>query len=269
MPTPLEFRDQYFNIAVEIECDDHNTMTCSTSTYHVQLNEYFMMNWVAGRPQRDHYDAVTAGSTRDIWFSTHQQDIRSAAMGKGSPDDYGLALEWAVHSGRVRSTQAAIQRYFDDNMGIDCSGFATNYLIADGRMPNTNDTKRNHGASGYFNLNNAVNDVTDIQQGDLLIFMNGAAPMQQPAGVGHVMVVESLDAQCSAAAPYGSMRVVESTGSNHAETSLSDSVYTINRITPTGSRIGAHGPQTRCMVLTVTRLTNPNFHVSVMRVPKP
>lgn len=100
----------------------------------------------------------------------HRESILNAAMGKGSPRDYELALEWAAASGKVPNpTQAAIQAFCDERLGIDCSGFVTNYLVACGKKPNSPSIVRNTNAASYFSTSHAVNDSTDIRQGDLLV----------------------------------------------------------------------------------------------------
>jgi hypothetical protein len=263
MPTPLEFREQYLNISVDIEVDDDAAMMCRVNRMKVRLNKYFMMNSHLGTSERTHFDAVSAGSNKDIWFRLHKAHIRCAAMGKGAPDDYGLALEWAVHTGRIKyPSQPSIQRYFDLNMGIDCSGFATNYLIASGKLGDSIETRANTSAASYFNPAKAVNDPSDVRQGDLLVLMDGNRVMEKhtdgTGGTGHVMVVESFSAQCSVEFPYGSMRVVESTAAKAANPKLSDSIYKVEKIV----KKGGHVP---CMILVNKRLGASGFHVSVMR----
>ncbi|HEY5328840.1 MAG TPA: hypothetical protein VIJ79_03065 [Acidobacteriaceae bacterium] len=261
MPTPLEYMSQYRDISVDIE-DDMAMMCCHMS---VRLNSYFMMNWTTGSIPMNEYSAVTSAAgagSHKAWFGLHSDDIRCAAMGKGKPEDYGLALEWAVYSKRVENSQPKIQTYFDRYMGIDCSGFVTNYLIANGKLKDRNTTRQNTGADFFFNLANAVNDPSDVRQGDLLVFMDGNRVMENhkdgTGGTGHVMVVESFSAQCSVEFPYGSMRVVESTAAKAANPKLSDSIYKVEKIV----KKGGHVP---CMILVNKRLSASGFHVSVMR----
>ena len=113
----------------------------------------------------------------------------------------------------------------------------------------------NTSAASYFTPARAVNNVSDIRQGDLLVYMEGNHAKTNP---GHVMVVESLSVLCSPQYPYGNLRVVESTGADAANPKLSDSIYKIDKIT-------SKGGQVPCMILTTTRLGKPNFQVSVMR----
>ena len=129
MPTPVEFMKQYRNLKVKAVMDDSVARVCREVTYRVQVKKYFMMNWTEGTEQKKDYDAVTRGSKKNVWFNTNKERIRNAAMGKGAPRDYALALEWAVLSDRVKNlSQGSLQTYCNNHLGIDCSGFVTNYL---------------------------------------------------------------------------------------------------------------------------------------------
>jgi hypothetical protein len=130
---PRSSCSKYRNLKVNVVIDDPVTRVCRISTHHVQLTKYFMMNWSAGTDQLSDYQTVTQGS-KDAWFQTNKEHIRTAAMGKGAPRDYELALEWAVRSKQIPVvTGATLQHYVDEHLGIDCSGFVTNYLIAAGK----------------------------------------------------------------------------------------------------------------------------------------
>lgn len=253
MPTPVAFMNQYRSIVVNVEADDPTERVCQNLAIAVRLNKYFMMDWTAGTSEVTHYDTVTAGSAKSTWFQQNKERIRTAAMGKGSPADYGLALQWAVYSKKIGNpTQAAIQSYFDQNMGIDCSGFVTNYLIANGKKAYSANTVRNTSAESYFSAANAVNDPTKVHGGDLLVFMHGNSVLHGP---GHVAVVESYIAQCT---PGGNMRVVEATAAAGAHPKLLDSMYSVEKIIEKG------GPAP-CMILVVKR-HGVSGRVAVIRV---
>jgi hypothetical protein len=174
-------------------------------------------------------------------------------MGKGAPQDYELALEWAVRSNKIRTvTQATLQTYCDDHLGIDCSGFVTNYLVACGKRTYTSNLVRNTSAASYYNAAAAVNDASQVRQGDLLVWMDGNSVKRNP---GHIAVVESYVAQSMAG---GNMRVVEATGASGANPKLLDSMYTVERIIP---RAGAVP-----MILVVKRHGVSGSRVVVIRV---
>lgn len=225
MPTPVQFMQQYRNLRVNAVIDDPVAGVCRMGTHIVQLRKYFMMDWTAGTEEMRDYTKVTRGSRSDAWFQANKGRIRTAAMGKGAPQDYELALEWAVRSHKIANvTQATLQTYCDDHLGIDCSGFVTNFLVACGKRAYSSNTVRNTSAASYFNAAKAVNDPTQVRQGDLLVWMDGNAVRRSP---GHVAVVESYVAQCMAG---GNMRVVEATGASGANPKLLDSMYAVEQI---------------------------------------
>ena len=254
MPTPVEFMKQYRNLKVKAVMDDPVAMVCREVTHQVQLTKYFMMDWADGTEERRDYNAVTSGSKNDAWFQANKERIRNAGMGKGAPQDYQLALEWAVRSQKIRNvSQGTLQTYCDDHLGIDCSGFVTNYLIACGKKAYSNDTVRNTGAASYYNVGNAINDSNAIRQGDLLVWMNGNAVKRNP---GHIAVVESYVPQCMVG---GNMRVVEATGAAGANPKLLDSMYSVEQIVNKGNGVPV-------MILVVKRHGTSGSRVAVIRV---
>lgn len=254
MPTPVQFMQQYRNLRVNVLIDDPIVQVCGPGTLVVQLKKYFMMDWAEGTEERRDYNAVTRGSKSDTWFQANKERIRTAAMGKGAPQDYELALEWAVRSNRVPNlSQVTLQTYCDDHLGIDCSGFVTNYLAACGKRTYSSNTVRNTSAASYFNAASAVNDSTQVRQGDLLVWMDGNSVKRNP---GHVAVVESYVAQSRAG---GNMRVVEATGASGANPKLLDSMYSVEQIIPKGGAFPA-------MILVVRRHGVSGSRVTVMRV---
>jgi hypothetical protein len=231
MPTPVEFMKQYRNLKVIVGIEDPVAKVCRNETYQVQLRKYFMMNWAEGTEEKRDYNAVTLGSKDDQWFKANMDRIRTAAMGKGAPRDYELALEWAVRSKKIKQvSQATIQTYFDDHLGIDCSGFVTNYLVACGKKTYSNNTVANTSAASYYN-GTKVTDLSQVRQGDLLVWMDGNSVKTGP---GHVAVVESYTPQSMVG---GNMRVVEATGASGANPKLLDSMYAVEKIIPKGGAV--------------------------------
>ncbi len=169
MPTPVAFMRQYRDLKAIAGIEDDAAKMTRLVTHRVQLRKYFMMDWADGTEERRDYNTVTRGSKHDTWFNANKARIRNAAMGKGAPQDYELALEWAVRSGKIANIdQSTLQTFCDNHLGIDCSGFATNYLIACGKKAYSSQTVRNTGAASYYNSANAVNNSSKIRQGDLL-----------------------------------------------------------------------------------------------------
>lgn len=253
MPTPLEFLRRYRNLRVGVAENDAIARVCREATRIVALRKYFMMNWTEGTEQRTDFNHVTRGGRGSDWYRRNRDAILNAAMGKGSPRDYELALEWAAASGKIANpTQAAVQAFADNRLGIDCSGFVTNYLVASGKKPNSPATVRNTNAASYFSAARAVNDPSGVRQGDLLVWMSGNSVKRSP---GHIAVVDSYVPQSRAG---GNMRVVEATGAAGANPKLLDSMYTVEQIIDKGGRVP-------CMILVVKRHGRSGSRVAVMR----
>lgn len=253
MPTPVEFMQQYRKLSLQHGYEDDVARMSRPVMHHIQVRKYFMMNWTEGTEQRRDFNAVTRGSRHDIWFNANKGRILNAAMGKGAPQDYQLALEWAIRSGKIQNvTQASIQAYCDNHLGIDCSGFATNYLIAAGKKNYSNQIVRNTGAASYYNTVKAVNDPGSIRQGDLLVWMQGNSVRRGP---GHIAVVDSYSPQSRAG---GNMRVVEATGSSRATPKLLDSMYAVEQIIDKDGSVPV-------MIMIVKRHGRSGSRVAVMR----
>lgn len=254
MPTAVEFMREYRALQVQAPYDDPKLRVCRTVSCSVQLRKYFMMDWDDDTEEKRDYDAVTGGGAKtDAWFQANKERIRTAAMGKGAPQDYRLALEWAIRSGKVPNpTQATLQTYCDEHLGIDCSGFVTNYLVACRKRTYSANLLRNTSAASYFSALAAVNEVAGIRQGDLLVWMSGNAVKTDP---GHVAVVESYLPQSVVG---GNMRVVEATGASGANPKLLDSMYTVEQIVAKSASVP--------MILVVKRHGVSGSRVAVMRV---
>lgn len=107
LPIQLHVGDRYRHLKVNVVIEDPVARVSRVSTHLVQLRKYFMMDWTNGTEEKLDYNAVTRGSKDDAWFQANKQRIRTAAMGKGAPQDYELALEWAVRHLVVRGPDAS------------------------------------------------------------------------------------------------------------------------------------------------------------------
>jgi hypothetical protein len=218
MSPPLSLLKRYKNILVEYDIDHPKVGPSRKASATVALNGYFMN---VGRTAAEHRAAVTHGLGNDTWFKQYKARIETAAMGKGSPQDYALALQWAVYSGKITNpSQATLQHYLDTYMGIDCSGFVTNYLIASRRVSYS---PLQADAASYYHRGMAVSHQHQIRCGDLLVMMEGHHPKRHPAG--HIVVVNDYlpiyTGECS-------VGIVESRG-HHG---LTYSRYIIQKIEP-------------------------------------
>lgn len=63
-----------------------------------------------------------------LYESVSVEAITRTFVGKGSPEDIAGTLELAVRYGLVAADTASLRKYCDQYIGLDCSGFVTNYL---------------------------------------------------------------------------------------------------------------------------------------------
>lgn len=267
---PLQFMDQYRSLRVLAGVGESASHTaCLPIFYQVQLGTYLMMNREAWTDPLGDYRLVigvpASGKTKaqqdaakqlKEWFSQYQENIRSAAMGKGAPQDYRLALEWAVRSGKIKNvTQGTLQQFCNEHLGIDCSGFVTNYLAATGKRTYSATLVRNTSAQSYYNVATAINNPLDVRQGDLLVWMDGRKPKGNP---GHVAIVESYRPVSRVG---GNMRVVEATGHSNAKPKLLDSWYSVETIIDKGDK----QLKNDVMILQVKRHQTSHDRVAVIR----
>jgi len=260
MPTPLELMRQYKSLQVPGVEENAALRICRPIHYPVSLDKYFMMSWTAGTDELSDYQEVTRAvpgrPTVPLrqWYTANRERITNAAMGKGAPQDYAFALEYAVRAGRIPNPNpASVQLYCDQHLGIDCSGFATNYLVAAGKKDYSQ--VANCNAQSYYSVARAVNDMTTIRQGDLLIWMTGIHPRSNP---GHIAVVQSMAPFTPAPGAQGNLHVVQSRGG----AGLCEYYYRVQRIIPPNDP-SLHNA---VMILHIQRPNAPVDHVSVMRL---
>lgn len=114
-------------------------------------------------------------------------------VGKGSPDDMAHVLNIGVGSGALAGDQAQIQQWADANLGVDCTGFASNYFLSS--IQSTSASVTNIGCN-FFRRQAIDNNSTDqafiwdfdaVQADDVLLWMNEAGiETRHP---GHIAVV--------------------------------------------------------------------------------
>ena len=96
--------------------------------------------------------------------------------GKGSPEYMKVAIKLAIAFGLVEGTVSAIQSFCDKNIGIDCSGFASNYWGFDAK------TACNMPAAKMAPANKRVKTLEEVRTGTAIVFKNGK----------HVAVVDKI-----------------------------------------------------------------------------
>lgn len=121
--------------------------------------------------QKNPQTAITDYMLIDVWFPLY-----NVFVGKGSPKEIADALKLAAAFGHVEPTLHSMQQYCDKNIGIDCSGFASNYFgLTPAEICNT-------GASKMAPMAKRVRRLEDVRIGTAIVFTNGQ----------HVALVDSI-----------------------------------------------------------------------------
>jgi hypothetical protein len=88
-------------------------------------------------------------------------------VGKGSPSEIVTAIKVAVAFGHAEPTLQSIQAYCDKNIGVDCSGFASNFFGL-----SAEETVRT-GAKVMAPMSKRVRRLEDVRCGTAIVFTNG------------------------------------------------------------------------------------------------
>ena len=111
--------------------------------------------------------------------------LRMCAVGKGPPDVVAAYLRLVARYGMAK---AGLQAFADDgarNIGIDCSGFVTNYFIARGAKERTVEVLDNTPARSYDEAARRRSQLEDVAIRDVMVWHDG----------GHVAVIDSIPAR--------------------------------------------------------------------------
>ena len=101
-------------------------------------------------------------------------------VGKGSPEDCKQALRLAQAFGFIEPNVASMGRYVEKYLGIDCSGFVTNYL----RTQHGLDLKPNEvNSTKYRSLGSKVSALSDVKGLDVMAWAN----------TNHVAIINSSE----------------------------------------------------------------------------
>jgi hypothetical protein len=93
------------------------------------LEERPKQRWLAlRRPDDDPRRLVYRADGEYEYIDT--ESVHRAFVGKGSPPDIELSLRLAVRYGKVAADARSVQTYCDQYIGLDCSGFVSNYANA-------------------------------------------------------------------------------------------------------------------------------------------
>jgi len=91
-------------------------------------------------------------------------DLIRPFLGKGTPEDIRFVLRLAIHFELLKPIKSQMQRYCDENVGIDCSGFASAYYGG---------SWMGKDAKDYRDSATRVKKIADISPNDSIVFQNG------------------------------------------------------------------------------------------------
>jgi len=121
-------------------------------------------------------------------------------QGKGSPEEIEMVLKLAVGCGLLTPTLDEMQRYCNENIGLDCNGFVGNWVRAEGHGSLTPGTH----ISTFSSTGTKRSAISEIQARDLMVFVSNS----------HIMAIDSLSATTPNTTPNVECLVAESCGSN-------------------------------------------------------
>lgn len=120
-------------------------------------------------------DIVIPENRKSDWYPNlplvlNKTSIVRAFNGKGSPEDFELALAAAIATKKVSPTLVELQTLADECMGLDCNGFVGNYTRMLGWMNADGHYGPNTASSRYAARGLVRNSPDEVQPRDVLIW---------------------------------------------------------------------------------------------------
>jgi len=198
MLTPVEFEQKYRQVRVPYLNENGLANSC-----FINVHIYRQTGPTAQFREKDiiigylNRELRRAGGLALIDVNaSHRVMIARAFYGKGSPDDYSIALKHALRYGRTPPHR--LQHYCDNvaKIGIDCSGFVNNYFRIINRISHDRNIPQ-------YSTGTARDNITEMQATDVLIWTDNQGNVlinprahiailnTRPDGQGRAVVVES------------------------------------------------------------------------------
>jgi hypothetical protein len=119
--------DQYWNLGV----------TTSAGVITISCNRYLMNVDTPGvrSMQANIHHVQAQAPVRSHGIFIDRGAFARTAVGKGLPSDMQHVLQVGVDSGVLSANQPELQRWADQTLGVDCTGFASAYHFQCGMMP--------------------------------------------------------------------------------------------------------------------------------------
>ena len=189
---PLDFADLYWHCCVETREEG----ALVTRMDFISIDKYRI-----NRPSSGYYTdvktknqlvqkvkkAIKSAKRGEQGAPTSADKVRIAYcfMGKGSPADYEMTLRYAATYGGVKLDH--LQKYADEHLGLDCSGFVNQFWMHLGLINGYNNSKtiRTYGASDRRRskiTGEGPMDPQAVRAGDMLIWPD----------FGHIALINEL-----------------------------------------------------------------------------
>ena len=204
--TAKDFVERYWNIPVAALTPEGMPFRCGIS-----INSYLIATQKNIADIQSKQQQVI-GKARDKKIAIPNATATRLRLGKGSPDDMATILNAGVQSGALKADPTFLQKWADDNLGVDCTGFAIAYLVELGVLawnPTFNGgagcpwiyqniAKKNWQTTKYA-AEPELWSVGDMKPDDFILWMkSGGGP--ETKSPGHIVVVYevgSTDLQCA------------------------------------------------------------------------
>ncbi len=188
--TPAKWQEWYHAISFTVPDD--------TTQYKADVRYYYM----AAPPKAEVLQARQAleGAVQKLAVSYDRTAFQRTFEGKGSPDQIKHVLTMGVQSGAI-ADQAVVQKFADQFLGVDCSGFASQYLKYVGKI-----TRNLWWIPGYkySDNTNVRTSWDDVCVGDAVVWLRlDGSETKKP---GHIALVADNEGG-------GNLVLVESNGS--------------------------------------------------------
>jgi len=182
--TPSQYMKQYKPLKIEFIATNTAPVTISLDKYLISPRDLSPEGAALIEKAKDYlarqksvdssFTLALSVDSRVATFGTWDQlkpFLAPPFYGKGSPEEYQIVAQIAVLTGRA--TASNLQKYFDDNLGIDCNGFVGNFLWhrkADWQEPAVEDRSRPITEFIQPKDGRAIADIDDIQPAELNVF---------------------------------------------------------------------------------------------------
>ena len=210
--SPVEFAEAYHNVRVSFLDPQSGYARSASADVHIYNNNGISRH----RANMHEKELLVSYIRRELrragglglinTDAQHKLQIAKAFYGKGAPEDFAVALAYALRIGRT--APGGLQNYCDRRakLGVDCSGFVNAYFLKTGRISAERPISRYERG-----ILRASQD--DIQALDVLIWQNSS----------HIAVIDHVIANSNPR----KMVVVESAESKDG---LSISEYTVLQV---------------------------------------